>query len=152
MPNENKDAGEWDELLKEHRQLMKQVADFCAWVEEVEQLGLPHFQEMGDRLTALRDALKTHFADEEAGGYLAAALEVAPRFCTEAEVLEAQHPTMLATLDELIEKLQCSPSKFESWQSATKEFNDFLGQFRQHESRENTIAQSAFGCDIGGVD
>lgn len=150
MTEEITNTGEWIPLLEEHRLLMKQIAEFRSWSQEVEQLGIPHFQEMGNRLMRLRDILSCHFIDEEAGGYLAPVLEVAPRFSREAENLQTQHPELLASIDGLIERLSHSPPEFESWQAATNAFEEFLGRLRQHESRENSIAQSAFGRDTGG--
>lgn len=139
-------------LLEEHRRLMKQLAEFREWAEEVEELGVPHFQEMGNRLQTLRDVLSCHFTDEEAGGYLSPVLDAAPRFSKEAAELQTQHPQFLATLDSLIERLSQNPPPFKSWQEATTEFAGFLDRLRRHEARENAIAQAAFSEDAGGGD
>jgi exonuclease V gamma subunit len=146
------DIDAWAPMLEEHRLLMKQISDFRAWAKQVDELGIPHFQEMGNRLQTLRDVLSCHFVDEEAGGYLAPVLDAAPQFSGEATELKAQHADFLASLDGLIARLSKEPPEFESWQAAVKEFEDFLEKLRQHEARENTMAQSAFGRDIPAAD
>jgi hypothetical protein len=143
---------DWAPLLEEHRLLLKQISDFRTWAKEVDELGIPHFREMGNRLQTLRDVLSCHFVDEEAGGYLSPVLEAAPRFAAEAAELRAQHADFLTALDGLIARLSQEPPQFESWQAAVREFEAFLESLRKHEARENTLAQSAFGRDIGGED
>jgi Hemerythrin HHE cation binding domain len=152
MNDNTPDVNAWAPLLEEHRLLMKQIADFRAWAKEVDELGIPHFREMGNRLRTLRDVLSCHFIDEEAGGYLAPILDAAPRFSAEAAELQTQHAEFLTSLDGLIARLFQEPPEFPSWQSAVKEFEDFLETLRQHEARENAMAQSAFGRDIGAAD
>jgi len=152
MTDQTPNALEWAPLLEEHRLLMKQIADFRAWAKEVDELGIPHFREMGNRLQTLRDVLSCHFVDEEAGGYLAPVLNAAPQFSSEAAELKAQHAEFLTTLDRLIARLTTEPPEFESWQAAVKEFEDFLELLRRHESRENSMVQKAFGRDIGAAD
>lgn len=152
MTDQIPDINAWAPLLEEHRLLMKQIADFRTWAKEVDELGVPHFREMGNRLQTLRDVLSCHFIDEEAGGYLSPVLEAAPRFSAEAAELQAQHAGFLATLDGLIVRLSNEPPEFESWQAAVSEFEHFLETLRHHEARENAMAQSAFGRDIGTGD
>lgn len=143
---------EYDLLLEEHRELIAKIAEFSQWWEEVDELGVPRFAEMGDRLQSLRDLLVRHFADEEAGGYLAGVLEVAPRFSREIEELQPQHGELLATLDDFIPRLKSDTPPFGSWQATWHEFDAFLADLRRHEGRENAVVQSAYGLDIGTGD
>lgn len=139
-------------LLAEHRELMKRVADVVKWWTELEQIGIPHYHEMGTRLEALRHHLAEHMAEEEKGGYLAEALEVAPRFSREAEELRLQHAEILQAFDDFIGRLMEKEPPFASWQEVRDEFDTLMNTVRQHERRENAIVQSAFGDDLGRGD
>lgn len=143
---------EYDRLIDEHRELMGKVAEFSQWWEQLDELGTPHFREMGNRLNELRGLLARHFADEEAGGYLGGILDVAPQFAHAVEELQPQHAQFLQSLDDLIGRLKAVEPPFESWQAAKREFDAFLGDLRTHERRENALAQSAYGQDVGTGD
>ena len=112
----------------------------------------PKFEEMGLRIKALRDSLADHFEVEERDGYLAPALDVAPRFTRQASELQRQHQQFLEVLDRFIEQLQTCDSSIRCWQDARQEFEDFLDQLLEHERAENTIVQSAFTEDLGSGD
>lgn len=140
---------QWSMMLQEHRRLMKEITDLRAWIDEVSELGIPHFGELGTKLQPVRDTFSQHFEAEEVGGYLAEALAVAPRFRDEAEELRLQHTEFLERFDQLICRLhECEPP-FTSWQQACEELDALLTDIKNHEGRENAIAQSAFEDDIG---
>ena len=143
----------FETILQEHRQLMQQINGLRQFWSEVNELGQgPKFEEMGSRIKELRDSLTAHFEDEECDGYLAVALDVAPRFTQQASELQRQHQQFLEVLDRFIERLQtCDPS-IHCWQDARQEFEDFLDQLREHEQAENTIVQSAFTEDLSSGD
>lgn len=128
-------------MLEEHRLLMKQLTEFREWVGEVAELGEPHFREMGNRMQTLRDLLSSHFADEEAGGYLTPAGNAGGNSEREAE-LRTQHAELLQSLDAMIVRLMESPPGYSSWQEAVREFDEILKRLRLHESEEVAFIQS----------
>ena len=140
------------DLLAEHRELMRKVAELRQWWEQLDELGSPRFGEMGDRLSELREVLATHFADEEEGGYLASALAVAPQFSERAAQLQKQHAEFLQTLERIIADLKAPEPRCQGWNEARLRVEKFLAQLRQHEAAENAIVQSAFGDDLGHGD
>ena len=152
MSNETLAQHDFGALLAEHGELMGEIAELRRWWDEVEQLGVPRFGEMGSRLKLLRDHLQSHFEIEEAGGYLAGVLAVAPRFSEEARRLCMQHRQLLNTLDSFIERLTALEPPFHGWDETREEFDGFLLQLHRHESAENEIIQSAFNQDAGTVD
>lgn len=152
MANKEVVPSVYEALLEDHRELMRQVGDLREWWSELDDLGTPRYDEMGGRLSSLREILADHFQQEEKGGYLAAALAVAPRFNEEASELCAQHAKFLEALDQFIEQLMTTPPAFQSWQEARDHFEQFLKELRRHEARENAIVQSAFGEDMGTGD
>ncbi len=139
-------------LLAEHRALLTQISELREWAAAVGEHGIPRFGEMGTRMEQLRDRLRTHFEEEEKGGYLSPIVEIAPRFAGEIEELGGQHTELLQTVDRFIARLHETEPPFASWQQAMREFEEFIVALRQHEGRENTIAQAAYGQDIGAAD
>lgn len=133
-----------DEAMDEHRRLMLHIADVCDWLDEVEQLGMPRFGELGNRLQPLRDDLIAHFAQEERDGYLAVPLAKVPRFRGEAEELCRQHSDFLRDLESLSEHLRETESPFRTWQDARRKFEQLVAALRQHEQREAAIHRAAF--------
>jgi hypothetical protein len=127
-------------MLEEHQLLMKQLAEFREWVGEVQELGHPHFREMGTRMQTLRDLLKDHFAKEEAGGYLALDDDAGERSERGAE-LRAQHTDLLQSFDAMIVRLMESPPEYSSWQEAVGEFEGILTRLRKHEGEEVALFQ-----------
>jgi len=142
----------YEAMLAEHRELMHKINDLRAWFEQVGEYGRPRFGELGTRLQPLRDELQQHFQEEEAGGYLAEALAVAPRFGREADELRQQHAGFLNGLDSLIGRLGELEPPFSGWTQARTEFEAILTKIREHEGRETAIVQAAFGDDIGPGD
>ncbi len=135
----------YDDAMDEHRRLMLHIAELCDWLDEVEQLGMPRFLELGNRLQPLRNDLAVHFAREERDGYLAVPLARVPQFREEADELLGQHSRFLGDLEALSEHLQETESPFRTWQDARRRFEQLLAALRQHEHREAAIYRAAFG-------
>ena len=152
MTNQTVENQVYHSMLAEHRELMREIADLRRWWKELDEFGLPKYGEMGTRLKELRDHLRAHFEEEEADGYLAAALAAAPRFTHDAEYLRAQHRQFLDTLDRFTADLQATEPHCCNWEDARRRLEEFLTQLREHEAAENAIAHAAFGEDIGSVD
>jgi hypothetical protein len=152
MANQTARRGDSNAMLSRHRDLMHEIADLQRWWKELYELGIPKYAEMAMRLNSLRNELRAHFENEEAGGYLAAALAAAPEFAREAKELQAQHPQLLSALDQFIAQLQNNHPSVRTWDEARQRLEDFLLRLRDHEAAENTIVQAAFDNDLGAGD
>lgn len=97
---------------------------------------------------AMRAHLRHHFAQEEAGGYLEQALAMAPRFSDEAQVLLAQHASMLQLVDEVAQVARNAVEDAELWPQLKLQVKDLLRKLTAHESAENRIVQQAFNVGI----
>jgi hypothetical protein len=127
-----------------HEVLRKQIADLRQFWSEVSQLGQgPKYEEMGGRVKRLRDILADHFASEERGGYLADAVNTAPRLSESAKTLESQHAEFLKTLDRFIGRLANCESAYHCWEDVGAEFEDFMQRLDQHEADEMSLVRQA---------
>jgi hypothetical protein len=139
-------------FLDEHLELNRRIADLRKWWSELDQLGIPKFGEMAFRVEELRHLLAEHFAEEERGGYLASALEVAPRFAAQSAELYRQHREFLDRLDDLIARARAAEPPPGLWRAARSEIEELLTDLDRHERSENAIAQGAFEDDVGTED
>jgi len=139
------------DLLAEHQELMRKIADICAFRGDVCELGVgPKCIEMADRVTDIRRLLEHHFAVEEDGGYMGNVLAIAPQFTEQATELCAQHAAFLQTLDDLEASLRTPES--DVCTSVCGDFDTFISDLQAHEHRENNLIQQAFNQDDGAGD
>jgi hypothetical protein len=101
-----------------------------------------------EAMTALREHLGHHFAQEEAGGYLEEALLAAPRLATTADRLLAQHPLLLRKCCETVDKLRQAPADAALRRRMREEFLDLRRKLLEHERGENALMQEAFHVDL----
>lgn len=130
---------------REMRQLVHRLRDAVnrnrSWSREVAR-------EAVRAVEAMRTHLRHHFAQEEEGGYLEQALAMAPRFSDEAQVLLAQHASMLKRIDEVAEVARGAVEDAELWPQLKLQVKDLLRNLIAHESAENRIVQQAFNVGI----
>jgi len=110
----------------------------------------PSFAGVQRVLTKLRQELKHHFAQEDAGGCLDEAVSRCPRLAGEAQRIEAEHPQILAELDRLITQSQKSPPTHPNQLALQHEFDRLCQQLREHEKAENTLLSQGFGVTVNG--
>jgi iron-sulfur cluster repair protein YtfE (RIC family) len=103
-------------------------------------------------LADLAHRLPAHFAREEAIGYLAEALEVAPRFHPRVEALQAQHVEFALEIDRIARLARAAGGAVRSWRVVHRDFATFAEVLIAHEEAENEIMGSAFLDDIGTCD
>lgn len=139
----------WKVLVDDHRELHKLIDELCDWINQLSELGQPHFGELSMRLGPLRDCLQKHFHDEERDGYMSEVLAVAPRFSREVEQLHQQHAKFLEQLDLLRDRLKTTGEQDASWTEAQQDVEAFLAELQAHENRETDLAQAAFEDDVG---
>ncbi|MEZ6063681.1 MAG: hemerythrin domain-containing protein [Planctomycetaceae bacterium] len=134
-------------FAQEHSHLKSGITDLRSWIDEVSELGIPHFGEMGDRMKPLYAELCEHFAHEEVRGFLAEAIALLPHLSDDADDLRIEHSRLLTALDALICRLQESPPPFESWQRACQDLNEILDALNTHEHKEMEILEQAASTD-----
>ena len=100
-------------------------------------------------LRTLREHLAAHFRQEERGGFLEESITRMPRLSAAARVVLGEHPSLLAELDRLIERLAVPDIPEASWNRAGRDFEDFCGHLVAHERNENAVVQEGFNEDLG---
>jgi len=103
-------------------------------------------------LADLSRQLPEHFALEEKGGYLAEALQAAPRFSRRAERLQKQHRGFGDRIESILEEANLAATSSKSWRRVDGHFRQFSTALMAHEQAENDILESAFLDDIGTAD
>ena len=127
----------------EDRQLGEYVQELQAWMKEVNDIGIPHFGEAGDRLRSLRERLQEHFdREDEIIEGLAEYFNDSP---SSVDALRnqssADHQHIMHRLDGLMERLNQLEPPFKSWLAAMGEVESFVSGLAQHEREESdTVA------------
>ena len=129
----------FNEWQAEDREMDSCISDLRAWMNEVNQLGIPHFGEAADRLTSLRVRMLEHFEREDQiverlAGHFA---DSDPSLKTLQEASLRDHQRILQRLDALMERLSQLEPPFESWVAAMGEIEGFVGGLHQHEREES---------------
>ncbi len=122
----------------EDRELESSMDEVRDWMNEVSQLGIPHFGETATRLRPLRERLVTHFEREDK--MVAELAELYPTQSPEVKAVQRQssrdHDELLIRIDGLIARLEQPEPPFRSWQSAMNEVEMLVGVLEQHEDQE----------------
>ncbi len=100
-------------------------------------------------LDGLREELARHFAGEESGGCLEEAVCRCPSLSPEATRLEAEHPALLSTLEQIIQRARETAPSGRLAVELAAQFGDFAGRLRAHEASENRVLRQAFGTSFG---
>lgn len=128
-------------LRREHTSLIQEIDDWREWWRELNELGQPHFGEMGDRLARFREHLAAHFAHEERQDYRTMDAELSAEKAEQLARLRAEHAALLDDLDQLVNELrQCEPN-IACWSDARYEFEEFLNRLNDHEDAEGALLE-----------
>lgn len=140
----------WQHHLEDHREIHRLVEEIGRALAERSK----SIDQISHDLAQLADRLLKHFADEEHGGYLTAALEHAPRLFERANALMAQHPLMSRQARELTTvTAQAAFGADEPWWEETlRRFLEFKAELFEHERRENELLLEAYHRDLGDTD
>lgn len=127
------------EWQTEDRAMDSCIDELQAWMKEVNQLGIPHFGEAADRLTALRNRMIQHFErEDEIVKSLAIHFEESdPSLKALQEVASRDHQKILRRLDGLMQRLSQLEPPFESWVAAMQEIESFVNSLHRHEREES---------------
>ena len=153
LTTENSAGGNhWHELEVQHQRLGvvldSLAASLGAVAERPDDVGTR--VEMLRLLRKLEHLLPEHFEYEEAGGYLAEALAVAPRLTRRAQRLRGEHSEFSAKLAALADRAREAGESPGSWTALAAGVRKFTYELRHHELEENSLIQDAFTDDIGG--
>jgi hypothetical protein len=89
---------------------------------------------------------------EEQGGFMEESLTRMPRLARAVGQVMAEHPTLLAELDGLLEGLAARDSGGEAWRQAGRDFEAFASRLLAHERNENAVVQEGYNEDLGFAD
>jgi iron-sulfur cluster repair protein YtfE (RIC family) len=106
--------------------------------------------EMLRLLVKLEHQLLEHFDYEEANGYLAEALAVAPRLTRRAKRLRGEHSHFLGRIRTLVNRTRETGESPGSWTALATGVRKLTYELRFHELEENRLVQDAFMDDLGG--
>jgi hypothetical protein len=102
------------------------------------------------RIDEFERRLRSHFDFEEAGGYLAEELAMAPRLAARASRLLSEHNNLAAGFARFCERAHEAGRIPGGWQTLDAELSAFVERIRLHEHDENELIQEAMMVDDGG--
>jgi iron-sulfur cluster repair protein YtfE (RIC family) len=137
-------------LLAQHRELHDLLVDARGMFQQPP--GEVARADAAARLGALRQHLARHFVQEEQGGFMEESLTRMPRLARAVGQVMAEHPTLLAELDGLLEGLAARDSGGEAWRQAGRDFEAFASRLLAHERNENAVVQEGYNEDLGFAD
>ncbi len=132
-----------DYLRAEHARLHKMLNAVSA---ELNEHNGSQMAVIEAALLELRDVLRHHFEEEEAGGCLEQAACQCPSLSPEVTALEREHGSLLETMDGLL--AQASTATPEDTSSFIAAFSEFARKLHHHEAAETRILAQAFGMSI----
>ena len=137
-------------LLAQHRELHDLLVEARGAFEQ--PAGELALATAAGRLGSLRQHLARHFQLEERGGFMEESLARIPRLSRAVRDVLGEHPTLLADLDGLLERLAARDSGEEVWRQAGHDFEAFASRLLAHERNENAVVQEGYNEDLGLAD
>jgi hypothetical protein len=98
-------------------------------------------------LTALREQMRLHFAEEVAGGAIEEAVGRLPRLAGQAAAIEREHPELLLRVNQTLELARQGATSIEQWKQVRSSIEAFASQMLAHEAIENQLLQVGFNED-----
>ena len=139
-------------ILGQHRELHVHLLAVRAALAEDEPPDAQRVGAVRTMLTGLRDYLKAHFEQEERGGFMEESIARMPRLSSAVQQVMADHPSLLAERDTLLETLAMSDISLEAWDEATHGFAAFADHLIAHERNENAVVQEGYNEDLDLAD
>jgi RNA polymerase-binding transcription factor DksA len=103
-------------------------------------------------LSDLGRQMPIRFRMEEEGGYLAEALDVAPRFARRATLLCSEHGDFVRRIEAVVKEAEVARSTRTEWEAVLIAFRRLSLDVLTHEEAEADILESAFLDDFGASD
>lgn len=149
MTTNTSHTSEGAQTKQEHEQLHKRIK----FLHERIDARPASPDEIVGLLQGLRDALVTHFHNEEDGdGFFAQIVNLAPQLSRQAQKLTHEHKTFLEQVDFLIQLAEQHPGEPMCPANLAAGFRDFSKLLMHHESEENGMLQSVYQDDLGTND
>lgn len=123
------------------------LAELRQWMGETEEMGVPHFGEFGFRLDCYRTALAAEFSREESRSRMRGDADRDDNECQELIALRSQHGQFLDELENMSTTLHQSPPPFETWQEATRQFDELQSEIDRHRKRERQLIDTVNRTD-----
>lgn len=138
-------------IVAQHRRLHMMLRQIrSAVIECVQPDETPSFAAIARILEKMREEVKHHFAEEEAGGCLDEAVSRCPGLSPELKRIEAEHPEILAQIESLIEKSRILPPTPQNQVAIHREFDALYRKLQAHEAAENRLLAQGFGRPVIG--
>ena len=126
------------------------IDSICQWMEEVSQLGIPHFGETATRLRPMRDQLLRQFQWESE--LIRQIAEFYPLPSPEVAAVRRQarrsHRHLRTRLEDLISRLEELDPPFDSWQEAIEELHRFACVLEEHNHCERESLQMLMPFEV----
>jgi iron-sulfur cluster repair protein YtfE (RIC family) len=104
--------------------------------------------ELVEQLETLAQEMSHHFQAEEEGGCLEEAVSRLPQLSAKVRQIEEEHPKLQSDVREIIDKAAEIPSDHSA--EVRRMFTEFARRLLAHETAENEVLQTAFGCANNG--
>jgi hypothetical protein len=142
-----------DETRAQHRECMQAVAAVEACLDRPPDRDGRWVAALRGALAPLREALASHFEDEQKE-YLYRELPVAfPRFAQALDRLSAEHAAILSALDDAIRGAEEVPgARLHECRELNARVQLLVATIRRHEAEENEIIFSAYWEEVGQGD
>ncbi len=133
------------DLSRDHQMLRQLVRDVASLLEKVDD---PQNRTIAlQRLMALLEFLREHFAAEEEAGALVESRHYCPAVCPEVDRILAEHARLLEMLEQTLRKLQgLSQLADEVARAVRNDFELFRRKMEDHENAEKAVIARAFGA------
>ncbi len=140
-------------VLSEHRELFCKMTTIRTAFAAAQTPTGEQVLQLEESVRCLREHLRNHFAQEEAGGFLEEAIARMPRLAAAATAIMNQHPELLAELDDLADNLRemqaAGDISASAWQQARRDYECFAVHMQAHERSENAVVQDGYNEDLG---
>lgn len=139
-------AETYQDLLDEHVKLRGMLHDLESLLAERKG----PFTEVVARLTALRDLVDVHFAEEEASDCFPDLIAYAPRVAERVKLMLAEHGELRSDVHFLVKSVGTGTDQ--DWTRLADAFGVFTAKLTHHEQTENELVQEVFTDDLGSKD
>ncbi|HCO21858.1 hemerythrin domain-containing protein [Gimesia maris] len=126
-------------LQEEHAALNREIQEIQEWWFQLHELGKPHFGEMADRISALRDLLAAHFCHEENTFDLPMVLQLSTDKVYQVADLQDEHEQFLNDLRDIVDRLKKESTEYQYWGDAQNDLEAFIDRLSAHEAAGEAI-------------
>jgi iron-sulfur cluster repair protein YtfE (RIC family) len=148
MSSHASEGSAYEPTQREHEQLRERIK----FLHQRIDVRPASVDEIAKLLRELKEALVTHFRNEECEGFFDQIVTRAPQLSRQAQKLTHDHVDLLQQADALIHLAEQSAGEPICPATLAVRFHDFSKLLMRHESEENGMLQSAYQDDLGTKD